>query len=200
MHVELPIQAKLEEEKKGDTIKSVKHCLGFIPAVVTRSTNQTFLFCPNSTEFGVVGVLVLLVVAVLFSVCFCSFISFFFQYCPHYGLCSEWGGSGDLQRSPPVYIFLWLIKALKGCWIWQRQTHPGNVKLELITTTFVKQNPLMPLYGHLILGLKPLLPDKCWMEQSNFKTLRWQLFPMENKIAEILGTGKFIKLEVRLWI
>lgn len=68
MHVELPIQAKLQEEKKGDTIKPVKHCLGFIPAVVTRSTNQTFLFCPNSTEFGVVGLLVLLVVAVLFSV------------------------------------------------------------------------------------------------------------------------------------
>lgn len=106
VRVELPIQAKLQEEKKGDAIKSVKHHLGFIVAVVTRSTNQTFLFCPNPTEFGGVGLLVLLVVAVLFSVCFFSFISFFFQSCPHYGPCSEWGGSGDLQRSPPVYIFL----------------------------------------------------------------------------------------------
>lgn len=35
---------------------------------------------------------------------------------------------------------------------------------------------------------------------SNHNLLHCRLFPMENKIAEILGTGKFAKLEVRLWI
>lgn len=40
----------------------------------------------------------------------------------------------------------------------------------MITKMFVNQNPLIPLYGHLILGQKPLLPEKCWMEQTNFKT------------------------------
>lgn len=85
-----------------------------------------------------------------------------------------WAGEG--MRWPPEVpsnrnFSMTLIKTLKRCWIWQCQTYPGNVKLELITKTFVNQKALMPLYGHLILGQKPLLPEKCWMKQTNCKTL-----------------------------
>lgn len=85
-----------------------------------------------------------------------------------------WAG-GRTSWPPQVpfslHFSMTLIKTPKRCWIWRSQTYPGNIKLELITTTFVNQNPLISLYGHLILGQKPLLPEKRWMEQTDFKTL-----------------------------
>lgn len=94
--------------------------------------------------------------------------------CSGWELALLWAGGGT--RWPPevpssLNFSMTLIKTLKRCWIWQCQTYPGNVKLELITKTFVNQKPLMPLRGHLTLGQKPLLPEKCWMKQSNCKTL-----------------------------